>query len=285
MIILCSHDSIYDKKLITFYHNVYVITNPTKLSFEFNYPINNMIASTYFEECNELFPCHIQPSDLDELKLEHDEWNSLYIPVIPNNLCLSGPNGERHRFKPKHLSYFIEKNMCIGKVRRIDFIDRNIDSDPVPVKAALVHFDYWYDNDISRKLRETLKSERIYRSDGYHCQSEYGPTPYHCGFTMTNRRAYIDFKINHKPVEDRGDERNPQQLHAENRTLEATIVSKNNRIAELERELEDMKSKMMALSICYPDDDKYVSEMDTTIYPVPLIRSNTTVLTMEDLEC
>jgi len=240
-----------------------------------------MIASTYFEECNELFPCHIQSSDLDEMKLEEGEWNSLYIPVIPNKLCLSGPKGDNNRFKPKHLSYFLEKNLCIGKVRRIDFIDRNIDCDPVPVKAAFVHFDYWYDNNTSRKLRETLKTQRIYRSDGYNCLSEYGPAPYHCRFSMNNRRAYIDFKINHKPVEDNGNERNVQQLHAENRTLEATIVSKNNRILDLERELDDLKTKMMALSTVYSNQDDYVSEMDMTI--CPLDRTTTTPLTLEDL--
>jgi len=117
-----------------------------------------MISSNYFNECNSLFPCELETSEMSQMELGPNDWNSIYIPVIPNNMWLTNVRGETHRFHPKHVSYFLEKLLKVGKVRRVDFIDRNIENHSTPVKGAFVHFDYWYNNNITQQIQFNMSN-------------------------------------------------------------------------------------------------------------------------------
>lgn len=223
-----------------------------------------MIASTYFNECNATFPCALDPMNLMPMRLASNDWNSLYIPVLPNHLFLQNSMGELHKFHVKYVSYFFEKLLQIGKVGRVDFIDRNLVNGQTPVKGAFIHFDYWYDNQNARNMRNTLNSAGSGRISGY----EYAPRRMHCGFRVHNRPGYFDVKINHKPIESSECDRNAYQLREDNRVLELELISKNKEIAELERKLAN------AISMCQPvyhhslHVDVQSTDMNKTVYPI-----------------
>lgn len=236
-----------------------------------------MISSNYFNECNSIFPCALEMSELTPMNLAQNDWNSIYIPIIPNNLSLVNTRGETHRFQPKHVSYFLEKLLKVGKVRRVDFIDRNIDNHSTPVKGAFVHFDYWYNNQHGQNLRQALNTTGTGRIGGYAYTSN--DIQAHCGFTLNHRSGYIDVKINHKPIPSSECDRNMHQLLSDTNRLEAEVVAKNNRIAELEKELDNVKKMLFALSQDTPAETQ-VNEVDMTIYPGDY---NTRPLTLTDL--
>ena len=236
-----------------------------------------MIASTYFNECNATFPCALDPMNLMPMRLASNDWNSLYIPILPNHLFLRNSMGESHKFHLKYVSYFFEKLLQIGKVGRVDFIDRNLVNGQTPVKAAFIHFDYWYNNQNARNMRDTLNNAGSGRISGY----EHAPSRMHCGFQIHNRPGYFDVKINHKPIESSECDRNVYQLREDNRVLELELISKNKEIAELERKLAN------AISMCQPvyhhnlHVDVQSTDMNKTIYPQ---YHDDSALTMADLE-
>jgi hypothetical protein len=225
-----------------------------------------MISSNYFNECNAVFPCDLDTAaaGLTPLELSLNDWNSLYIPIIPNNLALMNSRGETHRFYPKHLSYFFEKMLNLGKVRRIDYIDRNIENNPTPVKGAFIHFDYWYDNQNARNMRNTLNTTGSGRIGGYENGRNHLSRYY--GFSIYGKSGYLDVKINHKPIQNNECDRNIHQLLSDTNRLESEVIAKNNRIACLEKELDNIKKMLYALS---HDNilNTSVNEADMTIYP------------------
>ena len=223
-----------------------------------------MISSNYFNECNCIFPCALETSELAPMNLSSNDWNSLYIPIIPTNMSLVNMRGETHRFQPKHVSYFLEKMLKIGKVRRVDYIDRNIDNRSTPVKGAFVHFDYWYNNQNAYNLRQSLNTTGTGRIGG----DEYSSNEQHAyyEFKLNNRAGYIDVKINHKPIPTSECDRNMHQLLSDTNRLESEIITKNNRITELEKELDNVKKLLFALSQDTSAETQ-VSDVDKTIYP------------------
>jgi hypothetical protein len=61
----------------------------------------------------------------DGLPLNTDEdWNSLYIPILPTNMYIQHPDNTSNTFQPRNLKAFIENDLNLGKVHRVDFIDR-----------------------------------------------------------------------------------------------------------------------------------------------------------------
>jgi hypothetical protein len=218
------------------------------------------------------------PTEFARMELAAGEWNSIYIPYLSNQLVLMNHYDVVHPFLPKYLRDFLEKVLRIGKIRRIDFVDRDVPSSTVPVKAAFVHFEYWYDTQVARNLREKLNTYGQYRQKGYiykgkRCNFYQSMTTYQDG---TIRPGYFDIRINHKPIEETDCDRNIHQLYAENLLLERELAERNARIEELQRELQQLRSTMTIganTQMDYAtDDDAQVNtdvdtaEMDTTIY-------------------
>ena len=164
-----------------------------------------------------------RPTVFEKLELADNEWMSIYIPVLSDRLLLRNPiNNELYRFYPKYLRDFLEKNLRIGKVKRIDFVDRDIPNSVTPVKAAFVHFEYWYNTPTALNLREKLNTFGQFRQKGYMRQGERysfylaNDNPVYSEMTT----GYFDIRINHKPIQDMGTDRNVNQLHAEILLLE-----------------------------------------------------------------
>ena len=177
-----------------------------------------------------------------QLALSEEDWNSLYIPIIPNNMLMLHPDGSITSFQPRHLHSFIENDLKLGKIARIDFIDRKIDNVGT-VKAVFIHFENWNDNATVATLRAALKTQEHYRQQGY-----YDGNNFH-KFIVRNDNGdkvpgYFAFKINHKPIPEVTTELNMAQLVAANKTLTEKMAERDEEIRRLTEELTLLREKV-----------------------------------------
>lgn len=179
------------------------------------------------------------------LTLTEADWNSLYIPLIPNSMSLMHPDGTTRTFQPKHLQSFIENDLQLGKVSRIDFIDRKIDNVGT-VKAVFIHFEHWNDNATVTNLRNTLNTQEHSRQHGY-----YDGKHFH-KFIVRNENGdrvpgYFAFKINHKPIpEVAPTELNMSQLVAANKVLTEKMAERDAEIIRLTEALARLQATVDA---------------------------------------
>ena len=189
-----------------------------------------------------------RPREFARMGLEEGDWTSIYIPVLSDKLVLQNHNDMIHKFQPKFLRDFLEKLLRIGKVRRIDYVDRDIPNSSTPVKAAFVHFEYWYDTQTAQNLRQKLNTYGQFRQKGYMYKGKRCNFYQHSGdITDPARPGYFDIRINHKPIEETECDWNIHQLYAENQRLEqemSTIQDANQQIQSQNAYLHSMVSNM-----------------------------------------
>lgn len=177
------------------------------------------------------------------LVLNTDDWNSLYIPVLPNNMYIQHPDNTSNTFQPRHLKMFIENDLKLGKVQRVDFIDRELEDSNVVVKSVFIHFESWNNNTNTRFLREKLNTFGQFKQKGYYDGGMHR-------ILVRNENGdkvpgYFVFKINHKPIPEVGEtELNMSQLVAANKVLEEKMNEKNELIAKLTAELDELRKKV-----------------------------------------
>jgi hypothetical protein len=209
-----------------------------------------------------------------EMTLSEDKWKSLYIPIIPNDLWLDG-----RPFDPRNdLQKFIEHYLCIGKVRRIDFVDRDdldVFDGNKPVIAAFIHMDKWYDNKIAHDLRNTLDNVGNFRQKGYlycnqenHIQlSKFYTFVDHDLEMATNpskiQEKYFVFKINYKPIPDADGLLNIHQLSAIKTKNEEEIVKNAEEIEGLKKLLKEKDTEMERLRGIIIEQYKSKEEKET----------------------
>ncbi len=137
-------------------------------------------------------------------------WNSLFIPMLPNDLIDEG-----------RLKYLIEFIYGLGKVKRIDFTKKENSNTKY---MAFIHFDYWNNNDFTQSLRERLQYFNLVDLN-------------YIGF-IDHKTKFIRFMINKTPIKDT--EMNAPQLANE---LEIKIKE----ISEKDKEIEELKNKIAQL--------------------------------------
>ena len=209
-----------------------------------------------------------RPTEFTRMELEVDAWTSIYIPVLSDKLVLKNHNDMIHKFQPKFLRDFLEKVLRIGKVRRIDYVDRDIPNSSTPVKAAFVHFEYWYDTQTARNLRDKLNTYGQFRQKGYMYKGKRCNFYQHSGdITDPARPGYFDIRINHKPIEETECDWNIHQLYAENQRLEKEMSALQD---ENQRIMEDTMHYMMLNSNMQTELDYYRSMYSNDI-PQPNI--------------
>ena len=180
-----------------------------------------------------------RPTEFARMELEIDAWTSIYIPVLSDKLVLKNHNDMINKFQPKFLRDFLEKVLRIGKVRRIDYVDRDIPNSSTPVKAAFVHFEYWYDTQTARNLREKLNTYGQFRQKGYMYKGKRCNFFQHSGdITDPARPGYFDIRINHKPIEETECDWNIHQLYAENQRLEKEMSTVQDTNQQMQYQLE-----------------------------------------------
>ena len=176
------------------------------------------------------------------LTLQPDDWTSLYIPTIPQMMYLSNPDTTMSVFQPSYMRDFIENELKIGKVSRIDFVERRLDNGNA-TKGAFIHFENWNNNHKSNELRNALDTDGQYRVKGYYD-----------GTNMRNIiikndngdkvNGYFIFKINHKPIPEVSIEMNVSQLVAANKILEDKNKEKDETIALLQVQISELRTTL-----------------------------------------
>lgn len=183
-----------------------------------------------------------RPKEFTRMELEEGEWTSIYIPVLSDKLVLKNHNDMVNKFQPKFLRDFLEKVLRIGKVRRIDYVDRDIPNSSTPVKAAFVHFEYWYDTQTARNLREKLNTYGQFRQKGYMYKGKRCNFYQHNGdINDTARPGYFDIRINHKPIEETECDWNIHQLYAENKRLEEEMSIVQDANLQMQQTMEEQR--------------------------------------------
>lgn len=137
-------------------------------------------------------------------------WNSLFIPMLPNDLIDEG-----------RLKYLIEFIYGLGKVKRIDFTKKENTNNRY---MGFIHFEYWNQTDFTQSLRARLEHFNLVDLN-------------YIGF-LDNKTKFIRFMINKMPIKDT--EMNAPQLANE---LELKI----NELNEKNKEIEELKNKILQL--------------------------------------
>ena len=218
------------------------------------------------------------PTEFEQMKLDENEWTSLYIPVIPDNLLLQNHYDRVHKFYPKYLHGFIEKVLRIGKIRRIDFVDRQIQNSPMPVKAAFVHFEYWYNSVQSRNLREKLDTYGQFRQKGYTYKGK------RCSFLIPQpdqsvKFGYFDIRINHTPISEVECDRNVHQLYAENLILEKELGKATGELHKANLTIDELLCQMNAMQYQLDEQYKKIDQLSKSC------NDDYTPMTLAELEC
>lgn len=160
-----------------------------------------------------------------ERPLSGDDWKSMYIPLIPDNMFVSDRGG-MFPFHAEQLKHIIQHELGIGEVSRIDFVMSE------QGRSAYVHFTKWYDNGYVEDLRNELNvrgNMRLYKFGKF----SFMRSPEVGVF----RPAFLVFKINHKPIDEAPTDANVHQLAAANKFLDALVKEQAAEIAELKAKL------------------------------------------------
>jgi len=183
---------------------------------------------------------------VDKLVLSEDEWNSIYIPIIPNDLSLDGKSLSTEE---DWIDYF-ENKLRLGKISHIDFVERiAIESSTDKMRSAFVHFEYWNDSKSVRFLRSKMNTDK----------GGFKQVGYYNGIQIVNfygkdyKTKYLAFKINHKPIPVADGTMNIHQMTALNTALDIKNTEQELLIQKLYAEIESLKEQIAGLNESEPE--------------------------------
>ena len=164
------------------------------------------------------------------LVLGENDWTSLYIPVIPPDLCIVG-YGEAVRIDNEDkMKWFIEQRLQLGSVSRVDFYKRKTEAG---VMSAFVHFNYWYQQ--SAQLRQNINVNGEFRlalDDMRSICSEYS-------------RRFITLKENKTPIPAVLEvPKNISQIVHDNSVMEKRIAELEAKNAELTQRVTELEMEL-----------------------------------------
>jgi hypothetical protein len=126
-------------------------------------------------------------------------------------------NGDM-RYNDEHsLAEFIEDQLKLGRVTNIEYTTKN-------VCTAVVQFECWFDNQVSKHIRDAIDHDGNFKCDGFYDGFE---------FSKFDRNRFIVLK-RHVPVEERAP--------AEPSMTNAELLAK---VEQLEAEVARLKSFSM----------------------------------------
>jgi hypothetical protein len=193
-------------------------------------------------------------------------WTSLHIPVI-TEMWLTNNSGNKGKFIPRRdLQDLIENHLCIGKVRRIDFVERD-DMEITPegkiqrldpetekpetesgVEAAFIHMDTWYNNKNALRIRSNIETYSQHHIKGFRDTDNNFQQYEFVTYDDVNR--YFVLKENHKPIPDADGKLNIHQLSALKTKLDEEVLQLKKdkeelttRLAKWEKPEEEKKTK------------------------------------------
>jgi hypothetical protein len=161
-------------------------------------------------------------------------WKSLYIPVLPKDMLLDG----EPLFDEASMKKYFEEKEKLGKVSRVDYVSKQMPNGTTKI-SAFIHFDYWYEN--ACEFIHYITANEEVKLAGYKTRQ------FNCITSSSNRnvRRFFSVRINKTPIpEVKQPELNVHQLIASNQFMEKLIEEQKVKMAEMEAELAELKSKM-----------------------------------------
>jgi len=219
-------------------HTKISIVANDQLYWENGEPMTHLSVSKNTSSGHSLFGVSKETGEDVQLELSDNDWKSLYIPFIPSNMLIGTPEGSTTRFIPIVRDY-IENTLHIGKVSRVDFVDRELENGSRG-KALFVHFEHWYSSEYTKNFRNMLDNTGHYRFKGEHNNGVFCKL-YSLNDDGDKVPGYIVFKINHKPIPEVENDVNIHQLQAANVYLTEELEKKTAEVEELQKELERYK--------------------------------------------
>jgi len=179
--------------------------------------------------------------------LSESDWNSIYIPIIPDDLVAI--NGTVMSVVTQdELINIIQNKLRIGEISRIDYVYSEPKEGEKTVKSAYIHFKCWYDNIEVENLRNELntKGSKRYYYFGIR-PNQYSFKSYDEEKEMYVNR-YLVFKINHKPIPEAPEGLNIHQLAAANDFLNNLVKEKDEQIESMSKEIAELNEKILSLT-------------------------------------
>lgn len=124
----------------------------------------------------------------DALKLEADQWDSIYIPVLPKDLAAD--NGDVRYNNSEAIASFFEYDLKIGEVSHIDIIDTIKN-----VRSARIYFRTWFNNRTSMAVRKLVDTKQEFVCNGFYDGFE---------FRFFDKRRHMTFRKNTVPMTNTG---------------------------------------------------------------------------------
>jgi len=184
-----------------------------------------------------------QAPSTNPLELDNGDWSSIYIPVLPSDLGVD--NGDVRYTNQDELAELFEDHLKIGRVSRVDFVNKSPPGADRQIRSAYVHFDYWYDNQTANLIRKTISDKGEFWCNGFYDGFEF------CRF---ERGRFVTFKINHKPIPAATADMNVHQLAASVKYLE----EKN---AELDLLYENSSANVASMTMSMMVREKKLAEV------------------------
>ena len=178
-------------------------------------------------------------SQYEPLTAVENMWKSLYIPVLPKDMLLDN----KSLFDEDSLTEFFEKKQEIGKVSRIDYVNKKMPNG-IDKVSAFVHFEYIYG--MNEGFVNYMNEHDEFKVTGYY---DYGMNGLNETFkiirsaTNPNITRYFSVKINKTPIpEITIPEENIHQLVANNKMMEKVIEEQKQQIEALQADILALKT-------------------------------------------
>ena len=157
-------------------------------------------------------------------------WMSLYVPVVPRDLCI----GELVMDNEMAFQHYFEYMLPMGKVSRVDFVSKPNREGDGTVTSAFVHFSSWFDQSSTyQDVSSMLECDGEVRLSGG-ASSFDGSLLDFVSAANPTRRRFINIKINKAPVKRAAEiPKNIHQIINNYGLMEAAIEEQNERITEL----------------------------------------------------
>ena len=209
------------------------------ISWDNGKPMSHLTVHLVDAGSSAVVPGDRQPNMFRPLELAEGEWSSLHIPILPGEMYMPLETGGYTMVGERTLANIIETKLQLGKVKRIDFVTRDDLPAQPPIKAAFVHFDYWFDNKNAKFLRNRLNQDGNFRQKGVFDRGQMWNFEVYDQTSNSYRPAYFVFKINHRPIPDaEASGLNIHQLAAAKARLESEVNAMAEEISALRSQLE-----------------------------------------------
>ena len=196
-------------------------------------------------------------------------WMSLYVPVVPRDLCI----GDLVMDNEMAFQHYFEYMLPMGKVSRVDFVSKPNREGDGTVTSAFVHFSSWFDQSPTyQDIRCALERDGELRLAGG-ASSFDGQLLDFVSSANPMRRRFINIKINMAPVKRAAEiPKNIHQIINNYGLMEGAIEEQNERILELTAlvsrlrrtilEMESYEGEERVPSVVEDDDAMDVVEED-----------------------